>query len=315
VPKAVVWQLLAASQIAQGSSSAGSLGNAHRLQGDYDEAIHLQKSLATAKKIANQTYVVSVLNNLGNTYASLAKRDYRRFQFANQADDQVAAQKFTQVAISYDGRAVKYFETSLALARTHDPAQEIRSLLNLVLSYHRSRQTHQHSSATPAASSNVLHRLPDSAKAYAAIRLANLLQLVALDPAVSDTAPATQCLTPEASSKAVELLHQAGTIAQHLRIDRLHPMLWVACHVYECRQDYEQALKLTQQAQLTGSTTEPLPVGMASGAIFKAQGKTRRRSIPTTNLFRLKSIGGILPLPVAIYSLISAILSNLSIVN
>jgi len=117
VPKAAVWQLLAASQITGGSSSWGE-SNAHRLQGDYDEAIqYLQKSLAIAKKIANQTYVVSVLNNLGNTYASLAKRDYRRFQFANQADDQVAAQKFTSFAISYDGRAVNYFETSLALAK------------------------------------------------------------------------------------------------------------------------------------------------------------------------------------------------------
>jgi len=97
VPKVVVWQLLAASQIAQEAAALGR-GNAHRLQGDYDEAIqYLQKSLATAKKIANQTYVVSVLNNLGNTYASLAKRDYRRFQFANQADDQVAAQNSLKV--------------------------------------------------------------------------------------------------------------------------------------------------------------------------------------------------------------------------
>jgi len=44
--------------------------------------------------------------------------------------------------------------------------------------------------------------------------------------------------------------------------------------VYECLQDYEQALKLTQQAQLTaGSTTEPLPVGMAR-ANFQGAGKT-----------------------------------------
>jgi len=50
VPKAAVWQLLAASQIARGSSSAGNLGNAHRLQGDYDEAIQYLH-LATAKKI------------------------------------------------------------------------------------------------------------------------------------------------------------------------------------------------------------------------------------------------------------------------
>lgn len=265
------------------AAALGNLGNANRLQGDYDEAIqYLQKSLAIAKKIANQTYIVSALNNLGNTYASLAKRDYRRFQYANQADDQVAAQKFTSFAISYDGRAVNYFEASLALARTQgDPAQEIRSLLNLVLSYHRSRRENSPAffSNTLQQALNVLHRLPDSRdKAYTAIRLANLLQLVALeDPAVSDTAPATQCLTPEAPSEAVELLHQAGTIAQHLQ-DRQAASyaLGRLGHVYECRQDYEQALKLTQQAQLTAADQQQSLYlwEWQAGRIFKAQGKT-----------------------------------------
>jgi len=87
---------------------------------------------------------------LGNTYASLAKRDYRRFQFANQADDQVAA-KIHFICYQLRWQSREPLRLVLPFARTQgDPAQEIRSLLNLVLSYHRSRrETHQHSSATP----------------------------------------------------------------------------------------------------------------------------------------------------------------------
>lgn len=249
-------------------------------KGNYDEAIqYLEKSLATAKKIANKAYVVSALNNLGNTYASLAKRDYRRFQFADLADDRVAAQKVSQSAISYDSRAVNYFENSLALARAQgDPANEIRSLLNLVLSYHRSRRADSPALAsnTIKQALNVLDRLPDSRdKAYAAIRLANLLQLIAPNSAASDTASATQCLTPEAPSKAVNLLDQAASIAQHIQ-DRQAASFALGRlgHVYECRQDYEQVLKLTQQAQLAAADRHSLYLWQwQAGRIFKAQGK------------------------------------------
>jgi len=116
-----------------------------------------------------------------------------------------------------------------------------------------------------------------------------------LDPAVSDTAPATQCLTPEASSRAVELLHQAGTIAQHLQ-DRQAASyaLGRLGHVYECRQDYEQALKLTQQAQLTAADQQQ-SLYLWDG---KRGGFSRRRKTPEAinayeqSVQTLKSIRG-----------------------
>jgi tetratricopeptide (TPR) repeat protein len=56
-------------------AALGSLGNAHRLQGEYDEAIqYLEKSLEIAKQIDNKIYISSALNGLANTYTSLANQ-------------------------------------------------------------------------------------------------------------------------------------------------------------------------------------------------------------------------------------------------
>ena len=56
------------------SAGLGSLGNAYRLQGDYDKALRsLSKSLSIAEKLQNSAYSIVAKNGLGNTYASLAK--------------------------------------------------------------------------------------------------------------------------------------------------------------------------------------------------------------------------------------------------
>ncbi len=99
----------------------GSLGNAHRLQGEYEQAIQdFKRSLEIAKHIDNQTYVVSNLNGLANTYASLAKRNQRRAEFADEVGDKKAAQKFQQYTVGHDNQAIQYFEQSLNLARSSE---------------------------------------------------------------------------------------------------------------------------------------------------------------------------------------------------
>ncbi len=269
----------------------GSLGNAHRLQGEYDQAIQdFERSLEIAKQIDNQIYVASTLNGLANTYASLSKHNERRAQFASSSGDRKAAQKFQQDAVANDNQAVQYFEKSLNLARSQsDRASELRSLLSLVRLYHRQRGDDTASvNNTLQEALVVLEQLPDSRdKAYAAIQLANLLQLVTLEPADADADPATQCPESELSPKSVELLLKAVAIAQRLQ-DReaesfAHGRMG---HIYECRKDYQQAMNLTQQALVASATNESLYLwAWQAGRLFKAQGR-----VPEAINFYKKSV-------------------------
>ncbi len=257
----------------------GSLGNAHRLQGDYDQAIQdFERSLEIAKRIDNQTYLVSTLNGLANTYASLAKRNERRTQFASSSGDKKAAQKFQQDAHRNDNQAVQYFESSLELARTqNDRASELRSLLGLVRLYHRQgRDERTVVNTTLQQALVVLEQLPDSRdKAYGAIQLANLLQFVTQQGESADIDSATQCLESEVSPKSIELFNQAIAIAQRLRDREAESFAKGRLgHVYECRKDYQQAIDLTQQALIATVADESVYLwAWQAGRLFKAQGR------------------------------------------
>ncbi|MCC5648035.1 tetratricopeptide repeat protein [Nostoc sp. CHAB 5824] len=91
----------------------GSLGNAHRLQGEYEQAIQdFERSYEIAKRIDNQTYMVSNLNGLANTYANLAKGNERRAEFAKEISDKKAAQKFQQSTVGTALPAVMRYSSS-----------------------------------------------------------------------------------------------------------------------------------------------------------------------------------------------------------
>lgn len=259
------------------AAALGSLGNALRVQGEYEAATkYLEESLKIAGQIDHQIYVSSALNGLANTYASRAKRDYR---FASLAGDRNTAEKFRQKAVRDDEKAVQYFEDSLSRARaTSDRASEMRSLLSLVLPYYRSPRADASAKLnnTLHQALGVLEHLPDSRdKAYDAIKLANLLQLVTRKGADSDTDPATRCSESESSPKSFELLNKAVKVAQHIQDREAESFaLGRLGHIYECRVDYQQALNLTQQAQLATVAKENLYLWeWQAGRIFKAQGK------------------------------------------
>ncbi|HEY9611495.1 CHAT domain-containing protein, partial [Allocoleopsis sp.] len=257
----------------------GSLGNAHRLQGEYDQAIQdFERSLEIGKRIGDRTYLVSTLNGLANTYASFAKRNERRTQFARSSGDKKAAQKFQQDALSNDKQAVQYFESSLELARTqNDRSSELRSLLGLLKLYHRQgRDERTVVNTTLQQAVVVLEQLPDSRdKAYGAIQLANLLQLVTQKSELVNINPATQCLDSEVLPKSIELLNQAIAIAQRLRAREAESFAKGRLgHVYECRKDYQQAMNLTQQALIAAVADESLYLwAWQAGRLFKAQGR------------------------------------------
>jgi CHAT domain-containing protein len=67
-----------------------------------------------------------------------------------------------------------------------------------------------------------------------------------------ETATVTRCLKPELQSQGIELLQQAAAIAQRIDDNRSQSFaLGELGHLYECRQDYKQALDLTSQARWT----------------------------------------------------------------
>jgi CHAT domain-containing protein len=251
------------------AAGLGSLGNAYRLQGDYESALRsLQKSLNMADKLQNSAYRIAAKNGLGNTYASLAKRDYRYAEFASETDDRAAKERFTQQAIESDRSAIQSFTAVVMAARQQNhPTQESQALLNLATSYQRSGlQTEK----TLQQADNLRDRLPDSRdKAYHLIRLANLWQQSPkLDPNV-------QC-GAQTPAETVPLLKQAIVVAQRIRDPQAESFaLGRLGHHYECQQDFTQALQLTQQAQFTAQNQSNRYLwDWQIGRILQTQGRT-----------------------------------------
>jgi CHAT domain-containing protein len=256
------------------AAGLGSLGNVYRLQGDYETSLRsLRKSLAIAEKIENSAYIVGAKNGLGSTYANLAKRDYRYAEFASESGDRTAMDKFTQQAIEYDRNAIQFFEANVIAARQqNNPTDESHALLNLATSYQRSFIGSQTIERTLKQAFDVHNRLPDSRdKAYGLIRLANLRQQTIrskLDPNV-------QCL-PQIPAETGTLLNQAIAVSQRIRDQQAESFaLGRLGHLYECEQDFTQALKLTQQAQLAAQNQGSRYLwDWQTGRILQAQGRT-----------------------------------------
>ncbi|HEY9884417.1 MAG TPA: hypothetical protein V6C98_12485, partial [Thermosynechococcaceae cyanobacterium] len=122
----------------------------------------------------------------------------------------------------------------------------------------------------------LLTQLPASReKVYAAIRLSTLTQQV-LGQGDWDRDPATYCLTTDVPLSAVTLLQQAIAIAQQIGDSQSEAFaLGRLGHVYECRQNYEQALTLTQQAQFAAANYDSRYLWeWQTGRILQLQQKT-----------------------------------------
>lgn len=283
-------------------AALGSLGNAYRLRGDYDRALqHLTMTLKLARQLQSLPQTLAALNGLGNTYTNLAQRDDRRRQSALQSDDETEAQSLAQTVSQYDRKAIDYFAASVEVAHAQaDDQNELRSLLNLVVPLQRRQVTEaedrrqktkrrmpQSEAArapaslpgfTPASTlqraQSLWENLPASReKAYAAIRLATLSQLMAEQTIVD---PATHCFESDVP-QVISWLQQAIAIAQQIHDPQSEAFaLGRLGHVYECRQDYDHALTLTQQAQLVAANHDSRYLWeWQSGRILRAQ-----RNIP-----------------------------------
>ncbi len=255
------------------AAGLGSLGNIYRLQGNYEESLRvMQQSLAIAEMIKNPAYISAAKNGLGNTYANLAKRDYRYAEFALESGDQTDVNRFRQQAIDRDRRAIEFFESSaIATRQQNNLTEESHALLNLATSYQRSFGTSPQAETTLKQAYALNDRLPDSrTKTYGLIRLANLWQ----QSAQSQGDPNVQCLT-QTPAETVTFLNQAVSVSKRLRDPQAESFaLGRLGHLYECQQNFTQALNLTQRAQQAaqGQSNRYL-WDWQTGRILQAQGK------------------------------------------
>ena len=236
-------------------AALGSLGKAYRQIGDYDLALEtLEAGLEIAEKIDDRTYTASLHNILGNVYTNLAQIKYRRANSAKSIGDERDAEKLEKAANDYASKALKSFQQSLQLAaRQGDKAGQMRALLNIIPLADR---TNNNTYATEALK-NALSLLKDKElpntreKVYAAINLAYLEELVANPNETFATFSRTQCFSsPQREAQAEKLFNLAREIAVNLQDNRSQSFaLGELGKLYECRQDYQQALKFTEAAR------------------------------------------------------------------
>jgi CHAT domain-containing protein len=221
----------------------GSLGEAYRIRGNYLQAInYLQNSLKIAANIANFQLHISALNSLGNTYSNLSQVGDRQASSAEKLGDREQANQLRQQVVSNNTKAVEFFQNSLKLAQQqNDQINQTRAYINLIPLHYRQKNFIAAAQANQQALA-LWQQLPDNRnKIYTAIDLAKQQSSI--------NSP-LECLNIEVQPNGIALLKQATSIAQKTQDNRaLSFAVGELGHIYECRQDYTQALKLTQQAR------------------------------------------------------------------
>jgi len=264
-------------------AALGSLGEAYRLQGKYEQAIaRLQESLEIAQELKNSAAQTATLNNLGNAYKAQAQLTESYVNSAQQRGAKEKKKEYLEDALKYYNQAQDYFQKSLQLAsKQNNQFAQMRALMDLVKLYHRLEEIKQRAEGSPDEKNffttmhenpslpvptsprppvslnaettiiqqalDLLQQLPDSQdKVYAAINLATLKP-----PTLEDnSSQPNPCSQPQLAGKAETLLKKAASIAKHLENYRAQSFaLGALGHLYEDRQCYKQALEFTQQAQ------------------------------------------------------------------
>jgi CHAT domain-containing protein len=281
-------QIVRKFQDKEGEAAAlGSLGETYRFRGKYDKATeNLEASLKMTQEINLPAYQSSVLNSLGNAYFSKAQLNEQRAKSAQLRGAENKATEFIKEATYDYQKALGYLNNSLQLTQAqNDQSAQVRTLLNLIQLYSRSKNSPLPDNANQAEQEalTLLESLPDSSnKVYAAIDLAELKQPA--DSSNSTSFPA-QCSSRKLKdSQAEELLQKAISTAQRLQDSRSESFaLGKLGNLYECRKDYGKALEFTQKARLAADQNLRAKDSLylwewQAGRIFKAQGKESEAS-------------------------------------
>jgi CHAT domain-containing protein len=244
------------SEPAMTVAALGSLGEAYRLRGDYGEATKiLEQTLRQARSLNDlkyrSTYLVATLNSLGKVTVNRAQGQYRRAESTKLAGDSPDA--FISKAEALDRQAIAYFQESLDLAqRSNNALAQMQTIITLLPVLYR------------ASSSNTSN--PSSATLTAPQLVEQAIALIDQIPTsvdkvytILDLVPVLQPFTPQAQrdcsnlqhSQTLTLLNQAIAVAQTIADTRSESFaLGKLGQVYECQENFSQALQLTQAARL-----------------------------------------------------------------
>jgi CHAT domain-containing protein/tetratricopeptide (TPR) repeat protein len=246
------------TQDAAGQAAAlGSLAEAHRLRGKYDEAQYLLEAGRAIAKVHNLgQYEAPMLNSLGSIYARRAQIALRRAESAelvgiseNVADLRRDASEYTAAALGY------LSEAASAAAQHSDLAAELRvqiSRLNIaqqIAVQPSVQQPEQGSSLTPIRQrlGQLIDELPSSREtAYAAIGLAQSYQSTHRDFSCGEAYqenPLQKSWLIEGQRLAKEI---GDARAESFALGELG-------HLEECRNNLQEAADLSDQAQLAAS--------------------------------------------------------------
>ncbi|MGB3296586.1 MAG: CHAT domain-containing protein [Phormidesmis sp.] len=258
-------------------AALGSLGEAYRLSGDSVTALKvLKQGLDISRELTDVALESALLNSLGNTSVRLAEVSYRRAREAKKRGDSDAI-ALKAKADEHNAEGINSLSASyqLALKQTSAAAQ-LRSLLSLIPAYERAEDlaaAQQHWQLAYSA----LNQLPDSqVKAFAAIKLANFLEPLALREtllSLNATVP-----TEAVELQATELLSQAQKIGEAIENPRVVSFaLGGLGNLDERSGRYASALEKTQRARLAANRSLAAQDSLylwawQAGRILKAQG-------------------------------------------
>ena len=273
-------------------AALGSLGEAYRLRGNYQQAVSYAKaSLFAAQLQDNPQLTMSALNSLGNSYSSLALISYRRVESAEKrgetyGENSLAAVE-TRKARASDRQALDYLQQNLELALVqNDPVAQVRSIINSLPIYYRLQQYDRAETAKQQALNLIPVLPPQHTTVYATIDLAKLLQ--------PEKLTYNTCLDTGNLPQVRDLLQSAVTLATQLQDRRAESFAWGELgHTYECEANYPRALQLTQQARLAAERDKDSLYlwEWQTGRILKSQGnKQESISAYETAIATLESI-------------------------
>jgi CHAT domain-containing protein len=190
-------------------------------------------SLQIARQLSNPTYVVTALNNRGNTYFRRAERYRWQAEAAELAGETKSYRRLRQLAEDDERSSRQDYQESVQLSRQIGGMPKVQALLNLDRLL--TRTSHPDRNAIQTNRDRILaivQTLPDSQdKAFILTKLG--IELQQQNPNLS-----------------IQYLMQAIATARSIEHKRAESFaLGALGHVYEILQQYDRALDLTRQAQ------------------------------------------------------------------
>lgn len=211
----------------------GVLGNAYSIAGEYEQALNsYAASFKLANSLNNPIYVTTALNNQVNVLNARYKLYQLQSTSAQQEGNEEEEARFSQLAQQDRRAALAAASLALQRSRGSDSIPEVRALISTIQVEQQKQQSRQDLiDEYREKAYSILSRLPDSrSKVYALI---NLTQTKGLD-----------------SRFKIQILEKAALSAKHLGDRRAESFaLGQLGHAHELARQYDQALKLTQEAQ------------------------------------------------------------------